>query len=138
MNPGGSIKDRIANRIIQDYEKEGIVKNNSTLIEATSGNTGVGLSMVCASKQLGCIITMPEKMSKEKETTINSLGAKVIRTPTEADSFSEVGHIGLALKIKSENKNIVYLNQYDASGNMNAHRDCTAVEIFKQMDENVD
>src|SRR5687767_1520307 len=84
FNPGGSVKDRIAIALIEDAEKRGLIKPGDTLIEATSGNTGIGFALAGAVKGYKIIITMPEKMSHEKQVVIEALGAKIYRTPTEA------------------------------------------------------
>src|SRR5882672_1626790 len=84
LNPGGSVKDRIAVKMIEEAEKSGRIKPGDTLIEATSGNTGIGFAMAGAAKGYHIIITMPEKMSREKEVVLEALGAKIYRTPTEA------------------------------------------------------
>src|ERR1700678_718256 len=83
LNPGGSIKDRIAVQMVEDAEKKGTIKRGDTLIEASSGNTGIGLALVGAARGYNIIITMPAKMSYEKEVVIKALGAKIYRTPTE-------------------------------------------------------
>ena len=84
FNPGGSIKDRIGFHMIEEAERSGVLKKGDTIIEPTSGNTGVGLALAGAVKGYQVIITMPEKMSREKQVVLESLGAKIIRTPTEA------------------------------------------------------
>ncbi|KAI4495492.1 hypothetical protein M0802_008706 [Mischocyttarus mexicanus] len=138
MNPGGSVKDRIAHRMIQDAEKKGILKSGSTIIEPTSGNTGIGLAMAAAIKGYRCIIVMPEKMSNEKVLILRALGAEIIRTPTEAAWDSPESHISIAQKIQKEIPNSVILDQYTNSGNPLAHYDQTAMEIWKQCDEKLD
>ncbi len=84
VNPGGSVKDRSSFRMIDEAEKEGRIKPGDTLIEATSGNTGIGLALAASVRGYKLIICMPEKMSMEKELTINALGAKIVRTPTRS------------------------------------------------------
>lgn len=99
LNPGGSVKDRIGRRMVVDAEIEGRIKKGDILIEPTSGNTGVGLAMTAACKGYRMIITLPEKMSQEKQDALKALGATVVRTPTEMP-FDHVGsHIGIALDL---------------------------------------
>ncbi|HNL28265.1 MAG TPA: pyridoxal-phosphate dependent enzyme, partial [bacterium] len=86
MNPGGSIKDRIGRAMVEAAEREGRIKPGDTLIEPTSGNTGIGIALAGAIKGYRVIITMPEKMSREKQVILEALGAEIIRTPTEAAS----------------------------------------------------
>ncbi|XP_035744140.1 cystathionine beta-synthase-like protein isoform X2 [Vespa mandarinia] len=138
MNPGGSVKDRIAYRMIQDAEEKGILKPGSTIIEPTSGNTGIGLAMAAAVKRYRCIIVMPEKMSNEKVLTLRALGAEIVRTPTEAAWNSPESHISISQKLQKEIPNSVILDQYTNSGNPLAHYDQTAMEIWKQCDGKLD
>ena len=100
FNPGGSVKDRIAIRMIEEAEKAGRIKEGDTLIEPTSGNTGIGMALAGAVKGYNVIITMPEKMSKEKQVVLEALGAKIIRTPTEAAWDAPESHIGIAKKLQ--------------------------------------
>lgn len=111
MNPGGSVKDRIAGRMIKDAEEKGLLKPGCTIIEPTSGNTGIGLAMAAAAKGYKCIIVMPQKMSNEKLYTLQALGAQVVRTPTEAAWNSPEGHIAVSQKIQREIPDSVILDQ---------------------------
>ena len=102
LNPGGSVKDRIGRRMVLDSEKEGRIKKGDILIEPTSGNTGIGLSMTAAVRGYKMIITLPEKMSQEKQDVLSGLGADIIRTPTELP-FDHTGcHIGIALEMQKQ------------------------------------
>lgn len=111
FNPGGSVKDRIAYRMVQDAEEAGLLKPGSTIIEPTSGNTGIGLAMVAAVRGYRCIIVMPEKMSDEKVSILYALGAKIVRTPTEASWDSPESHIRVAQKLQKEIPNSIILDQ---------------------------
>jgi cystathionine beta-synthase len=99
LNPGGSVKDRIGRRMILDAVSKGTLKKGDILIEPTSGNTGIGLSLTAASKGYRMIITMPEKMSQEKRDVLKALGAEIIRTPNEYAFDHAHSHIGLAVKL---------------------------------------
>ena len=131
FNPGGSIKDRIGWRMVEDAEKSGRIKPGDTLIEPTSGNTGQGMALAAAVKGYRCIITMPEKMSQEKQICLEALGAEIIRTPTEAAFDDPESHIGVAKKLKKEIPNSHILDQYANPSNPNAHYDGTAQEILE-------
>lgn len=117
FNPGGSIKDRIAFRMVEDAEEQGRLKPGCTIIEPTSGNTGIGLAMACAVKGYKCLIVMPEKMSEEKVATLKLFGAKIIRTPTEAAHDDPEGLILVAKRLNSEIPDSVILDQYENPGN---------------------
>ncbi|XP_003707114.3 cystathionine beta-synthase [Megachile rotundata] len=138
FNPGGSVKDRIAYRMIQDAEEKGLLKPGYTIIEPTSGNTGIGLAMAAAIKGYRCIIVMPEKMSEEKVSTLRAFGAEIVRTPTEAIWSSPESHISVAQKIQSEIPNSIILDQYTNPGNPLAHYDQTATEIWEQCEGKID
>ncbi|KAG5321433.1 CBS synthase, partial [Pseudoatta argentina] len=138
FNPGGSVKDRIAERMISDAEKNGLIKPGYTIIEPTSGNTGIGLAMAAVVKGYKCIIVMPEKMSNEKVYVLRALGADIVRTPTEASWDSPEAHISVAQKLQKEIPNSIVLDQYTNPGNPLAHYDQTATEIWEQCDGNID
>ena len=130
FNPGGSIKDRIGWRMVEDAENSGRIKPGDTLIEPTSGNTGQGIALAAAVKGYKCIITMPEKMSQEKQIALEALGADIVRTPTEAAFDDPESHIGVAKKLHDEIPNSHILDQYENPSNPNAHYDNTAQEII--------
>jgi cysteine synthase A len=130
FNPGGSVKDRISWRMVEDAEKSGRIKPGDTLIEPTSGNTGQGMALAAAVKGYRCIITMPEKMSQEKQISLEALGAEIVRTPTEAAFDDPESHIGVAKKLNNEIPNSHILDQYSNPSNPDAHYDGTAQEIL--------
>ncbi|XP_055913091.1 cystathionine beta-synthase [Eupeodes corollae] len=138
LNPGGSVKDRIGYRMVLEAEEKGLLKPGYTVIEPTSGNTGIGLAMACAVKGYKCIIVMPEKMSNEKVYALRILGAKIIRTPTEAPFDSPEGLICVSQRLQKEIKNSIVLDQYRNPGNPLAHYDGTGAEILWQLDNKVD
>lgn len=138
LNPGGSIKDRIAKAMIEQAEREGRIKPGDTLIEPTSGNTGIGLAMACAIKGYRLIITMPMKMSVEKQATMEALGAEIVRTPTEAGHDSPESNFAVALRLQKEIPNAHILDQFANPANPGVHEDETAGEIIEQMDGKID
>ena len=139
LNPGGSVKDRIGYRMLQDAEEAGrVTPGRTTIIEGTSGNTGIGLALACAVRGYRCLITLPEKMSAEKANTLTSLGAEVIRTPTEAAFDSPESHLGVATRLLNEIPDSVILDQYSNPSNSMAHYDGTAEEIITQCEGKLD
>ena len=138
FNPGGSVKDRIGWNMVREAELSGRIKPGDTLIEPTSGNTGQGLALAAAVKGYKCIITMPEKMSKEKQIALEALGAEIIRTPTEAKSSDPESHISVAKKLNKEIENSHILDQYSNPSNPEAHYYGTAEEIIKDFNNNLD
>jgi len=138
FNAGGSVKDRIGLRMIEDAEASGLISPGATLIEPTSGNTGIGLALGAALKGYRMIITLPEKMSQEKVNVLKALGAEIIRTPTEAAWDAPESHIGVAHRLNKEIPNSFILDQYKNPGNPLAHYDGTAEEILEACDGKVD
>ena len=133
FNPGGSLKDRIAKSMIEAAEKAGQIHPGDTLIEATSGNTGIGLAVAAAAKGYKLIITMPEKMSKEKEVVLQALGATIYRTPTEAAFDAPESHISLAKKLQKEIPNAHILDQYSNPANPDIHYDSAPDRRYKKL-----
>lgn len=137
LNPGGSVKDRIALNMIETAEKNGQIKPGDTLIEATSGNTGIGFALAGAIKGYKIIITMPEKMSREKQVVLEALGAIIYRTPTEAAWDSPESHISLAKKLQKEIPHSHILDQYSNPANPEMHYQTTAQEILNDAGKNL-
>lgn len=138
LNPGGSLKDRIGKSMVEAAEREGRIKPGDTLIEPTSGNTGIGIALAGAVRGYRVIITMPEKMSREKQVVLEALGAEIIRTPTEAGFDSPESHISVARRLQSELPNAHILDQYSNPNNPNVHYDETAKEILDDLGGKVD
>ena len=137
LNPGGSLKDRIAVGMIEEAEKAGRIKPGDTLIEATSGNTGIGIALAAAVKGYQVIITMPEKMSHEKQVVLQALGATIYRTPTEVPSDSPESHLSLAKRLHKEIPHSHILDQYKNPMNPEVHYEITAQEILKDAGDNL-
>ncbi|KAG0250652.1 hypothetical protein BG011_008196 [Mortierella polycephala] len=138
FNAGGSVKDRIGKRMVEEAERDGRLKPGYTIIEPTSGNTGIGLALAAAIKGYRTIITLPEKMSQEKVDVLKALGAEIVRTPTEAAWDAPESHIGVAKRLNAEIPNSVILDQYSNPYNPVAHYDHTAEEIYRACDGKVD
>lgn len=138
LNAGGSVKDRIGRRMLEEAQKSGRIKPGDTLIEPTSGNTGIGLALAAAVHGYRMIITMPEKMSREKQVVLEALGAEIIRTPTEAAWDAPESHIGVARQLQKILPNAHILDQYGNPDNPAAHYNGTAEEILAQTDGKLD
>lgn len=137
LNPGGSVKDRIGIQMVEEAERAGKIKPGFTLIEPTSGNTGIGIALAGAVKGYKVIITMPEKMSLEKQVVLEALGAKIYRTPTEVASEDPRSHISLAKRLQTEIPNAYILDQYANPANPDAHYQHTAAEIIADMGQDL-
>ena len=138
FNAGGSVKDRIGLRMVEKAEKSGRIKPGDTLIEPTSGNTGIGMALTAAVKGYRCIIVMPEKMSKEKQVILEALGAEIVRTPTQAAWDSPESHIRVAKKLNQEISDSHILDQYSNPDNPDAHYEGTAEEILAEFGTDLD
>ncbi len=135
MNPGGSVKDRIGKNMIERALERGIIDENSTVIEPTSGNTGIALASICAAKGIRLILTMPESMSIERRKLLKALGAHLELTPA-AEGMQ--GAIDRARELKEEIKNSLILQQFENPDNPEIHRITTAEEILRDTDGKVD
>lgn len=132
MNPGGSVKDRIALAIVDDAERRGVLRPGMTLIEATAGNTGVGLALVAAARGYGLVCVMPEKMSADKRETLRAMGAQVIITPNAPPSSPE--NFQNVAKSMAEKHDWFLTNQFENPANVRVHQHTTAQEILDQVD----
>lgn len=138
LNPGGSVKDRPALKIIEDAEASGALKPGGTIIEATSGNTGMGLAMVAAIKGYKCIFVMPDKMSEEKIAALRAVGARVVVTPTAVEPEDPRSYYSVARRLVEETPNSFYSNQYHNPSNPAAHYESTGPEIWEQTNGEID
>lgn len=137
FNPGGSIKDRVAVAMIEEAEKRGDLKPGGTIVEATSGNTGVGLALAASVKGYKCIFVMPQKMSEEKRALLRAYGAQVVITPM-VDPEDPMSHYNVAKRIVEQVPGAFLANQYHNPDNVARHYQTTGPEIWKQMDGKVD
>jgi cysteine synthase A len=137
FNPGGSIKDRIGYAMVEEAEKSGRIKPGDTLIEPTSGNTGIGIALAGAVKGYKVIITMPAKMSMEKQVVLERLGATIYRTRTEALSSDPDSHISLAKQLQATIPNSHILDQYNNPVNPKIHYQTTAREIIEDFGQDL-
>lgn len=138
LNPAGSIKDRMALHIIEQAEREGLLKPGGTIVENTSGNTGMGAAMVAAVKGYKAVFTIPDKMSLEKINMLKAFGAEVIITPTDVPGDSPDHYVQVAKRVARETPNSFYLNQYHNEKNIEAHELTTGPEIWEQTGGRVD
>lgn len=132
FNPGGSVKDRIGLPIIERAERDGSLKAGGTIVEGTSGNTGVGLAIAAAIKGYRCIFTMPDKMSQEKVRLLKAFGAEVIITPTAVPPDHPDNYVVMAKRIASETPNAILANQFYNDANPEAHYATTGPELWEQ------
>ena len=132
FNPGNSIKDRMALKMLEDAEKDGLIKPGGTIIEGTSGNTGMGLAIACIVKGYRLICTMPDKQSKEKMDILRAMGAEVIVTPTNVSADDPRSYYSVARRLSKEIPNSFYPNQYDNLSNTAANYEQTGPEIWEQ------
>ncbi|GAA0893124.1 cystathionine beta-synthase [Fulvivirga kasyanovii] len=132
FNPGNSMKDRMALKMIEDAEKAGILKPGGTIIEGTSGNTGMGLALVAIAKGYKCIFTLADKQSQEKIDILRAMGAEVIVCPTNVSPEDPRSYYSVAKKLNKDIPNSFYPNQYDNMSNTAAHYETTGPEIWKQ------
>src|SRR5256885_2208483 len=132
FNPGGSVKDRIGMPIIERAEREGRLRPGGTIVEGTSGNTGVGLAIAAALKGYRCIFTMPDKMSQEKVRLLKAFGAEVIVTPTAVPPDHPDNYVIMAKRIAQETPNAILANQFYNDANSDAHYATTGPELWQQ------
>lgn len=138
LNPAGSMKDRVAMNIINDAERRGLLRPGGTIVEATSGNTGMGLAMVAAIRGYQCIFVMPDKMSQEKIASLRAFGAKVVICPTAVEPEDPRSYYSVSRRIVEETPGAFYANQYHNPANPEAHYVSTAPEIWEQTGGEID
>lgn len=131
MNPTGSIKDRMAVHVLNESEKQGLIRPGATIVENTSGNTGQGVAMWAAARGYRCVFTMPDKMSLEKVNMLKAFGAEVVITPTDVPGDSPQHYVETAKRIARETPGAFYVNQYHNKLNIDAHEKSTAAEIWE-------
>jgi cystathionine beta-synthase len=138
LNPGGSVKDRIGIAMVEQAEQKGLLRPGGTIIEPTSGNTGVGLAIVASVKGYKMIFVMPDKMSEEKRAILRAYGAKVVVTPTNVPPESPEHYTKVAERLAQETSNSCMPNQYENRANPDAHYRTTGPEIWRQTDGQLD
>src|SRR3954471_24656926 len=138
MNPGGSIKDRIAGPMIDAAERAGLLRPGGTIVEPTSGNTGVGLAMVAAQRGYRCIFVMPDKMSREKIALLRAFGAEIVVCPTEVEPEDPRSYYSVSRRLAAETPGAFNPNQYANPANPQAHYESTGPEIWEQIGDELD
>src|SRR5215208_7092671 len=138
FNPGNSIKDRMAVRMIEDAERAGQLKPGATIIEGTSGNTGMGLAIAAVVKGYKCIFTTTDKQSKEKVDALKAFGAEVIVCPTNVDPEDPRSYYSVSSRLAKDVPNAWKANQYDNRSNTQAHYEQTGPEIWEQTEGRID
>lgn len=133
-NPGNSVKDRMAIQMVDDAEAEGLLKPGGTIIECTSGNTGMGLALVAIIRGYKCVFTVADKQSKEKIDVLRAMGSEVIVCPTNVEADDPNSYYSVARRIHKETPNSIFVNQYDNLSNRKAHYLSTGPEIWNQTD----
>jgi cystathionine beta-synthase len=132
MNPGGSVKDRLAKYLVSRMKRDGMLTENSVLVENSSGNTGAAMSMVAAVSGLLCVVTIPDKMSREKISRMRAFGTEVVIAPTAVDADDPRSYYSLARQLANEIPNAIYPDQYNNPLNALVHYESTGPEIWEQ------
>ncbi len=138
FNPGYSVKDRIGARMIDAAERDGILKPGGTIVEPTSGNTGLGLAMTAIARGYTCVFVMPDKISLEKQNLLRAYGAEVVVCPTAVDADDPRSYYSVSDRLAAELPNAVKLNQYENQANPQTHFETTGPELWKQLDGRID
>ncbi|MEM7647275.1 MAG: cysteine synthase family protein, partial [Pseudomonadota bacterium] len=138
FNPGLSVKDRIALALVEGAEQRGELKKGGTIIEATSGNTGMGLALVCAVKGYKAIFVMPDKISEEKRAALRAYGAKVVITPTAVEPDDPRSYLSVSKKLAEMTEGSFLTNQYHNPDNPSVHYESTGPEIWNQTEGKID
>ena len=138
QNPGGSVKDRIGLKMIEDAEKSGLISPGATLVEGTAGNTGLGLALVAAQKGYELILVIPDKMSREKISNLRAMGARVVLTRSDVAKGHPEYYQDLACAIAGDIDGAFFINQFGNESNPKAHEELTGPEIWEQMGHNLD
>jgi cystathionine beta-synthase len=138
QNPGGSIKDRIGLKMVEDAEAAGLIGPGSTLVEGTAGNTGLGLALVAAQKGYRLVLVIPDKMSREKISNLKAMGAEVVLTRSDVAKGHPEYYQDLAKRLASEMENAYFVNQFGNPSNPKAHEEVTGPEIWEQMEGDLD
>ena len=138
VSPTGSIKDRVAVALVEDLERRGLLKPGGTVVEGTSGNTGIGLAMVCAQRGYRCIIVMPDKMSRERELMLRAFGAQVVRTRSDVPHDHPESYSGTAERITRETPDAALAGQFTNQANPEIHYRSTGPEIWRDTEGRVD